>query len=404
MATIPEKARGRERFARSMDTEVQRQKLETIGRLASGVAHDFANLVTLITGYSEIILNRMDAGDPQRADLEEIRKAASRGAHLTGQLLGFTRSEAIRPQPLDLNCVINDIERMLRHIIGENVELRTECAGDLAKVMADRGQIEQVLTNLILNARDAMPMGGRIVIRTANSELSADIAEHQGMRPGACVVLVVADTGQGIRPVELEHVFEPFFTTKEKGRGTGLGLSTVQSIVRQSGGAVWVASQFGDGATFTVCLPRMDAAPGVATAPKAVKLHSGTETILLVEDDAGVRNLLSRILRERGYTVLEAWASEEALRIFRTYGEGIQLVLTDIVMPGMSGLELTSRLRAVRPDLRIVCMSGYAEDVLMNSGSFQAGTPFLRKPLRPDDLAAGVREALDSPPLPFNPE
>jgi len=404
MATISEKARGREPFTLQTEKEVQRQKLETIGRLASGVAHDFANLVTLITGYSEILLNRMDAGDPHRLELEEIRKAAARGARLTGQLLGFTRSESVRPQTLDLNYVIYDIERMLRHIIGENVELRTDCAPDLATVSADPGQVEQVLINLILNARDAMPMGGRIVIRTANSELSADIAEHQGMRPGACVLLIVADTGQGIRPSDLEHVFEPFFTTKDKGRGTGLGLSTVQSIVRQSGGAVWVASQFGEGSTFTVCLPRIDTAADTAATANAVHSNSGNETILLVEDDAGVRNLLARILRDRGYTVLEANASEEALRIFKDSGAQIQLVLSDIVMPGMSGLELTSHLHALDPDLRIVCMSGYTEDMLKNTGAFHPGTPFLRKPLRPDDLAAGVRQALDSPPLPFNPK
>ena len=403
MASISDNPLERDGTARLPDPEAHRQRLETIGRLASGVAHDFANLVTLITGYSEILLNRMGPRDSSRAELEEISRAADRGARLTEQLLGFTRTDSVRLQLLDLNHVIYDIERMLNHIIGENVELHTECSPDLAKVAVDPGQIEQVIINLILNARDAMPMGGHIRIRTANGELSADIAEHQGMRPGACVLLIISDTGHGIGPAQLERVFEPFFTTKDKGRGTGLGLSTVQNIVRQSGGAVWVASQIGEGATFTVCLPRVEVGPGVAAAPRTARSSSGNETVLLVEDDTGVRTLLARVLRDRGYAVLEACNSEEALRVFEQLGTDIHLVLTDLVMPGMSGLELANQLRRKRPDLKILCMSGYTEDVLVHSGSLSPGMPFLRKPLRPDALAAGVREALDSPSLPFNP-
>jgi len=310
----------------------------------------------------------------------------------------------VLPQLLDLNDVIFDIERMLTHLIGENVELLTECAPDLGKVAVDPGQIEQVIINLILNARDAMPAGGSIRIRTANAELSPDVAEHEGIPPGACVLLIVADTGQGIGPAALGRVFEPFFTTKEKGRGTGLGLATVQNIVRQSGGAVWVASEIGQGSTFTVCLPRAIPEPGLTVAPRVARSYSGDETILLVEDDSGVRHLLARILRDRGYTVIEACDAEDALRIFDRQGAEIDLALTDVMMPGMSGLDLARILRAKRADLKILCMSGYTEQTLVNSGSFAPGMPFLRKPLRPDTLAAGVRETLDSPVLlPFNP-
>ena len=403
MASISDNPVERQHSVRVADTEAHRQRLETIGRLASGVAHDFANLVTLIVGYSELLLNRTGPDDPARMELEEIRNAADRGGRLTAQLLGFTRNDSVRPQLLDLNQVIHDIERMLHRIIGENVELMTDCAPGLAKVEIDPGQIEQVIINLILNARDAMPAGGHIQIRTANAVLSQEVAERQGMKQGTCVLLIVDDTGNGIGANAMDHVFEPFFTTKEKGRGTGLGLSTVQAIVRQNGGAVWVASQLGEGATFTVCLPQVEVEASTASAPRIAKPGSGTETILLVEDDAGVRQLLARVLRDRGYTVFEARHSEEALQVFADRGADLDLMLTDVMMPGISGLELAERVRGIRPELKIVCMSGYTEDVLANSGFMAPGMPFLRKPLRPDALAAGVREALDSPPVPFNP-
>lgn len=401
MASISEIPLGGDGYARPADPEDRLQRLETLGRLVSGVAHDFANLVTLITGYSEIVLNRLDPREPSRAELEEIRKAADRGARLTTQLLAFTRNDSVRPQLLNLNEVIYDIERMLHHIIGENVELRTDCAPELARVAADPGQIEQVIINLILNARDAMPMGGKILIRTVNAELSPDVADHEGMPPGSCVLLIVSDTGYGIGPTQMERIFEPFFTTKEKGRGTGLGLHTVQNIVRQSGGAVWVSSQIGQGATFTVCFPRAEAQPFAAPVPSAVKPNSGQETVLLVEDDDGVRDLLARILRDRGYTVMVACHGDDALSIFEKLGPKVDLLLTDLVMPGMGGMDLIKRLRSARPDLKVLCMSGYTEDVLVDSGSLSPGMPFLRKPLRPETLAAGVREALDSSALPF---
>jgi two-component system, cell cycle sensor histidine kinase and response regulator CckA len=401
MVTISDDPAGSDRPKRA---ERQRERLEAIGRLASGVAHDFANLVTLISGYSEMVLQRMHPHDAWRAELEEIRKAADRGARLTTQLLGFTRSDSVRPQLLDLNQVIYDMERMLRHIIGENIELRTECSPDLGMVAADPGQIEQVIVNLILNARDAMPAGGSIEIMTRPADdAEAETVERHGVRTGPCVFLIVSDTGHGIAPEAMDHVFKPFFTTKERGSGTGLGLSTVHNIVRQSGGAVWVTSTPGKGATFTVCLPRAEAAIGPAPAPGAAKSYTGDETILLVEDDASVRQLLARVLRDRGYAVLEACHSADAIAIFEKCGPKIHLLLTDLVMPGMSGLELTNRLRGMRPQLKILCMSGYTEEVLVHNGSLNPGMPFLRKPLRPDALAAGVREALDSPTLPFDP-
>jgi CheY-like chemotaxis protein len=371
----------------------QRERLEAIGRLASGVAHDFANLVTLITGYSELVLKRMGPQDASRADMEEIRKAADRGARLTAQLLGFTRRNQVRSEPIDLNGLIYEMERMLRYIIGEHIQLRTDCAPDLATVAADRGQIEQIIVNLVLNARDAMPAGGRIDLSTRNT--------GPGMPPG--VLLIVSDTGEGIARENLERVFEPFFTTKENGGGTGLGLSTVRNIVRGSGGAISVASQPGQGAAFTVRLPRAESAAGIAATPGTPKSHRGHETILLVEDESSVRHLLARILRDRGYSVIEAPHAEEALRIASSGAPELDLLLTDLVMPGMSGLELANRLCDLRPGLRVLCMSGYTEEVLTHTGSMNPGMPFLRKPLRPDALAAGVREALDSRPLPFNP-
>lgn len=374
----------------------QAEKMETVGRLVGGVAHDFANLLTLIAGYSDILLNRIGEKDPLRPEIDEIRKAANRGARLTSQLLGFTRGQAVQPRPLDLNAIVSDLQRMLALVIGEYVDLETNLSPKLYRVVADPGQMEQVIMNLILNARDAMPAGGRIRIETSNGEVGDAFGREHGIRPGPCVTLSITDSGHGIDPDTLAHIFEPFFTTKEKGKGTGLGLNTVHRIVKESGGDVWVHSALGEGATFTICLPRatQPADHGeAASAPKTA--GAGSETLLLVEDEEGVRKLLTHVLHKRGYKVIEASNGEEALRLYERRGSEIQLVLTDMVMPHMSGRELGEKLRSLSPGLKIIYMSGYTDDVLVRTGALGPGMSFLQKPLRPEVLAAKVREALD---------
>jgi signal transduction histidine kinase/ActR/RegA family two-component response regulator len=374
----------------------QSEKMETVGRLVGGVAHDFANLLTLIAGYSDIVLNRIGEKDPIRPELDEIRKAANRGARLTAQLLGFTRGQAVQPRPLDLNAIVSDLQRMLGLIIGEYVDLETNLASNLHRIVADPGQMEQVIMNLILNARDAMPAGGRIHIETANGEVDEALGREHGIRPGPCVTLSISDNGHGIDPEALAHIFEPFFTTKEKGKGTGLGLSTVHRIVKESGGDIWVHSAPGDGATFTICLPRaVQASDHHDVSAPARTADAGSETILLVEDEEGVRKLLTHVLHRRGYKVIEASNGEEALRLYDRHRADIHLVLTDMVMPHMSGRELGDKLRSMDSALKIIYMSGYTDDVLVRTGALGPGMSFLQKPLRPEVLAAKVREALD---------
>jgi two-component system cell cycle sensor histidine kinase/response regulator CckA len=375
----------------------QSEKMETVGRLVGGVAHDFANLLTLIAGYSDIVLNRIGDKDPLRPELDEIRKAANRGARLTAQLLGFTRGDSVERRALDLNAVVSDLQRMLGLVIGEYVNLETAFVPNPRKVIADPCQMEQVIMNLILNARDAMPAGGRIRIETANVDIGDVLARQHGIRPGPCVTLAISDNGHGIDPEALAHIFEPFFTTKEKGKGTGLGLSTVHRIVKESGGDIWVRSVPGEGTTFTICLPSAPKGAehgDVAAGPRVSA--AGSETLLLVEDEDGVRKLLTHVLHKRGYQVIEASNGEDALRLFEARGDDIQLVLTDMVMPGISGRQLGERLRQLRPDLKIVYMSGYTDDVLVRTGALGPGMSFLQKPLRPEVLAAKVREALDA--------
>ena len=377
----------------------QARKMETVGRLVGGVAHDFANLLTLIAGYSDILLNRIGEKDPLRPELDEIRKAANRGSRLTSQLLGYTRNQSVQPKPLDLNAIVMDMQRMLRPIIGEYVDLQTRLNTNLGKVVADPGQIEQVIMNLVLNARDAMPSGGRIFIETYNREFDEETAQDHGMSRGPVVMLSISDTGHGMNADVIEHVFEPFFTTKDKGKGTGLGLNTVQSIVKQNGGDIWVNSVPGSGATFTICLPR-GAHSGDVQEPAVPQRQpaSGNETVLVVEDEDGVRRLLTHVLHRRGYKVVEAASGEEALRLFEKRGREIQLVLTDMVMPKMSGRQLGERLRELCPDMKVIYMSGYTDDVLVRTGALSPGMSFLQKPLRPEVLANKVRETLDQQP------
>ncbi len=381
----------------SADRRRQAERMEAMGRLVGGVAHDFANLLTLISGYSELVLKRMRAREPLRAELEEIRKAANRGARLTAQLLGFTRGQAVEPRLLDLNALIADMQSMLRPIIGEYIELETCLEPNLGCIKADPGQMEQVIMNLVLNARDAMLRGGTIRIETANVEINAEEGHARDLAAGPYVVLRFTDTGQGMDAETMSHLFEPFFTTKEKGKGTGLGLSTVYGIVKQNGGDVRARSVPGQGSTFTICLPRAEP-EGAAVAQAAARpFAQGTETILLVEDDESVRRLLKHLLSGQGYTVLEAGDGRAALEILTRHDGVIHLLLTDMVMPHMSGREVAEHCLELRPDTRVIYMSGYTDDVLLRTGALGPGMSFLQKPLRPEVLSAKVREALDSP-------
>jgi CheY-like chemotaxis protein len=373
------------------------ERLETVGRLAGAVAHDFANILTLIAGYSDMLLNRIGERDPLRPELDEIRKAANRGARLTAQLLGFTRGQAVQPRELDLNSILCDTERMLQLIAGECVDLQLDLCPALHTIMADPGQMEQVILNLVLNARDAISAGGQIRIETANGEVGESGSCENGVRPGPCITLSITDNGHGISPETMSHIFEPFFTTKEHGKGTGLGLSTVHRIVKESGGDIQVSSAPGSGATFRVRLPQAQTEVRRADAADTpAKAAAGCETLLVVEDEDGVRRLLTHVLHRQGYTVLEAANGEEALEIFERRADEIDLVLTDLVMPRMGGRQLGELLLRLRPGLKIVYMSGYTDDLLFRTGALSPGMPFLQKPLRPEVLGAKIRETLDA--------
>jgi len=377
----------------------QAQKMEAVGRLAGGVAHDFNNLLTAILGSVELLLRELAPASPLRQDATEIKKAGERAAVLTRQLLAYSRRQVLNPEVLDLNRVVADMDRMLRRLIGEDVDLVTRLAPDLGNVRADRGQIEQVLVNLVLNARDAMPQGGKLTIETANVELDPGYVEtHEGAKPGAYALLAVSDTGAGMDAETAAHLFEPFFTTKEVGKGTGLGLATAYGIVKQSDGYIMVYSEPGHGTTFKIYLPRA-AAPGAASpvppAPPVKATARGSETILVVEDEEAVRSLSRRALEASGYTVLAAADGPDAVRLLERYGGPIHLVLTDVIMPGMNGRELAQRLVQRRPGLRVLYMSGYPGDAIVHRGALEPGMAFLQKPFMPEDLARKVREVLD---------
>ena len=374
---------------------LQAQKMEAVGRLAGGVAHDFNNLLTVILSYSDLLLEDLPPEIPDRADVAEIRKAAVAASSLTRQLLAFSRQQVLEPRVLDVNTVVASTEKLLTRLLGEDVSLTTTLAAALGAVKVDPGQLEQIIMNLAVNARDAMPRGGRLSIETANVEMDESYVHgHPLARPGHYVMLAVSDTGTGMDAATQARIFEPFFTTKEAGKGTGLGLATVYGIVRQSSGFIWVYSEPGHGTSFKIYLPRVDepVSPAGAPAPQVV---GGSETVLVVEDVAAVRAVTRQMLERQGYCVLEAANGATALSLARQHQSAIHLLVTDVVMPEVSGRELADQLVQLRPDMKVLFMSGYTDDAVVRHGILQEGIAYLQKPFTPDTLARKVRAVLD---------
>jgi PAS domain S-box-containing protein len=377
----------------------QGQKMEAVGRLAGGIAHDFNNLLTVIIGYSDLALHQLPPGAAVRSDVEEIRHAGKSAAALTQQLLAFGRKQILQPQIVDLNVIVARMSVLLRRLIGEDVELGTRLAAPLDRACVDAGQIEQIIMNLALNARDAMPLGGTLTVETANVELDAQwVAQHPEASEGRHVMLAVSDTGIGMDQEVQGHLFEPFFTTKERGTGTGLGLATVYGIVKQSGGSIFVYSEPGHGTTFKIFLPRTEQAADPADAPRSgPPPPGGTETVLLVEDQPAVRLVTATTLARHGYTVLEAAGGAEALALLENHGGHLHLLLTDVIMPGMTGRDLAERLLTARPHLRVLYTSGYTDGTIVQRRILDEGMAFLQKPYTPDVLLQKVRHLLDPP-------
>ena len=394
---LAERERAEAALRKSEEQLRQAQKMEAIGRLSGSVAHDFNNLLSVILSYSDLLLSDLKPIDPLRGDIESIRKAGEKAADLTKQLLAFSRQQVLAPRVVDLNSVLVDLEKMLRRLVGEDVEIVTHYARTLSRVKVDPSQIDQVLLNLVINARDAMPSGGKLTIETKDVELDDSYtSEHFGVARGPHVMLAVSDTGVGMDPQTQARIFEPFFTTKELGKGTGLGLSTVFGIVKQSGGHIWVYSEPGGGSTFKIYFPATDAEHTALPLPiEAISLE-GTESILLVEDQDEVRRVAQTILRRYGYHVIEARNAGEALLICERHPRNIHLLVTDVVMPQLSGRELAERLSVMRPTMKVLYMSGYTENVIVHHGILDSGIAYLQKPIVPELLARRVREVLDS--------
>jgi len=380
----------------------QAQKMEAVGQLAGGIAHDFNNLLNIIIGYCEVALERHNLSEPVKGIMTEVRKAGERAASLTRQLLAFSRKQMLAPKVLDLNEVTRDISDMVRRMVSEDIRVETACADGLWRVRADPDQIAQVIMNLASNARDAMPNGGRLTIRASNVELTRDSTERRATMPvGKYVLLAVSDTGTGMDSRTQSHLFEPFFSTKEKGKGTGLGLATVYGIVKQSEGYVWVESEVGRGSSFKIYLPRVEGASDrIQPAPAEVRSADGAETILIVEDEEGVRNLVRDYLHSCGYNMLEASGGEEAIRVAREFAGNIDLMITDVIMPGMNGPECARRLTAATPSMAVLYISGYTEAAAHQRGKLERGAPFLQKPFPPAELAGRVRGILDRKRVP----
>jgi two-component system cell cycle sensor histidine kinase/response regulator CckA len=376
----------------------QGQKMEAVGRLAGGIAHDFNNLLTVIIGYSDLLFAQAAPGTAAYKDLDEIRHAAGSAAGLTRQLLAFSRKQILQLQVLDLNGIVVRMNALLRRLIGEHITLRTRLGTPLDRVKADPGQIEQIIMNLALNARDAMPQGGTLTIETANVELDRQwVSRHADSSEGPHVLLSISDTGIGMEPAVQAHLFEPFFTTKERGSGTGLGLATVYGIVKQSGGSILVDSEPGRGSVFKIFLPRTEQlaeSPGPVRSPA---LALGSETILLVEDQSEVRDVMRNTLARQGYAVMEASRGADALSLLKSHHGRVDVLLTDVVMPGMSGRDLAREALALRPDLRVVYISGYSEDTIVNNGILEVGSAFIQKPFTRQGLLQTIRDVLDGP-------
>jgi two-component system cell cycle sensor histidine kinase/response regulator CckA len=376
----------------------QAQRMEAVGRLAGGVAHDFNNLLTVIGGYGELALEDLPTNTPAREAVGEMVAAGVRAAALTRQLLAFSRKQVLEPRVLDLNTIVATVDKMLRRLIGEDIDFVTVPAPDLGRVWADAGQIEQVLMNLAVNARDAMPRGGKLTIETANIDLDAAYARHHvTVRPGPYVMLAVSDTGTGMDEATIARIFEPFFTTKEQGKGTGLGLSTVYGIVQQSGGTISVDSIPGRGTSFKIYLPRTDSRsePERIGTPPGQSVVSGRETVLLIEDEPAVRRLARDILAGKGYTVLEGTDTEEGLRLAREHPGPIHVIVTDVVMPGMSGPDFIMHARALLPSVKVLFMSGYSDEAVTHHGILEQGAAFLAKPFTAASLLNKVVEVLN---------
>lgn len=385
---------------------IQSQKLEAVGRLAGGISHDFNNLLTVILGYSDITLRQLSQGHLLRRNLEEIVRASERAAALTRQLLAFSRKQVMQPKVFGVNNVVIELEKMLRRMIGEDIELRVSLHPDVANIKADPVQLEQVIMNLVVNARDAMPKGGKLTIETGNVYLDQMYAkEHVSVEAGNYVMLAISDTGCGMDNEIRQRIFEPFFTTKAQGKGTGLGLSTVYGIVKQSGGNVWVYSEEDRGTTFKIYFPQIaEEAEEYRRATPKIEAPRGSETILLVEDADWVRKLARQVLERAGYRVVEASGADEAISIIETSHNGttVDLVLTDVIMPGMSGNDMSKHLLAMRPELPVLYMSGYTDDTIVQHGVLEPGINFIQKPFSPDALALKVREVLDAKPQPLH--
>ncbi|HEY4819082.1 MAG TPA: PAS domain S-box protein [Candidatus Acidoferrum sp.] len=387
---------------KQLETQLQQaRRMEAIGRLAGGIAHDFNNLLTIIKGYTELALKRPRISPELQADVERIEDASERASSLVRQLLAFSRRQVLQPKLLDLNSIVLGLDKLLRRLMDEDISMTTVPRKDIGTIKADPAQMEQVIMNLVVNARDAMPKGGRLTVETANVDLDAAYAsDHATVKPGRYVMLAVSDTGMGMSPETVAHIFEPFYTTKESGRGTGLGLSTVYGIVKQSGGYVWVYSEVGRGSSFKVYLPRVEQAPEALPAVKpASGEQKGSETILLVEDQPQVRELARMVLSEKGYSVLVTSSPEDAESACATHGANIHLLLTDLILPGISGRELAKRLTARHPNMRVLYMSGYTFSIMAQAGAqsgiLEDGVAFLQKPFTPSALSERVREVLD---------